>query len=219
MQSKNANLKLLISKYQVDNVMHTLSKSIIKKFEKKELVILSVMDGAAYLSVKLSQKMGKMGFNHCFHAICSSSYEGQVQLPKPKLFFGDIMKYKDFEVLIFDELFDTGNTFYEVKKALIDEYGFEENKITTCSVFAKDKKVNHPLPDFLGITIHDVWVVGCGLDDNGFSRYLEDLYAIPKSSELSHLESEHDRMFTDEEYYDKFYENGWYIPRTNPNSV
>lgn len=208
------NIKILVPKKQVSIIIEKLSKDIFTQFENKKLVIFPAMNGAAYLSTKLSKKIGQLGLNHCYHPIYSSSHEGPVKMDKPKLFFGDIMKYKDFEILIFDELFNTGNTFFITKKILVEEYGFDTNKIFTCSIFIKDKKVILPLPNFFGIKIHDVWTVGCGIDNNGYSRYLKDLYALPKPIDLSRFLTEHDIMFEDVKYYEKMFKGGLYICRT-----
>lgn len=205
------NWKLLIGESQVNEIIESLALKIKVAFKGMNFVIVPVMMGASYLCTDLSRALGRMNVHHVYHSISSSSYDGQVQT-ESKILLGDINKFKDLDVLIFDELFDTGKTFHEIKEILIKEHQFNAESIHTCAAFIKNKpEFKYDLPDIHGIYIPDVWVVGCGLDDNGYYRYLNSLYATPKIEELKHLCSKEDLMFEDENYYKSFFEGNKFV--------
>ena len=200
-------MKTLIKESQINQIVSNLAKKIAMEYKDRIFTLLAVMNGAAYLAVDLSRELGRLAIPHYFETVQCCSYKGQEQC-ETRIHVEDL-KLQSKNILLFDELFDTGKTFYEIKNKITSLHS--ECEIKTCVVFIKDKVFDYPAPDYVGIKIHDVWVVGCGLDDNGLCRYVTSLYAVPKSRELSHLKGEHDKIFEDQEYYESLFEDGLYL--------
>lgn len=194
-------MQILIKENQVKEIVKNLSTEIKDYFNGEEFTLIPIMNGAAYLSVDLSRELGGMGCDHHYTSVFYRSYEGQEQ--KSGKMYPEKLSISTKNVLLFDELYDTGDTISKVANEILLQY--PESNIKTAVVFLKNKKNVSTCPDFYGIKTHDIWLVGCGLDDNGLKRYLKDVYAIPKPIELSHLKSEHDDFFTNKEYRDSFY--------------
>jgi hypoxanthine phosphoribosyltransferase len=80
------------------------------------------------------------------------------------------------DVLVVDDIFDTGHTLLEVL-SFLDELG--PRSIRTAVLVLKEGKQQVNLrPDYVGFTIPDVFVVGYGLDYNDAYRNLPYLAAI-----------------------------------------
>lgn len=86
------------------------------------------------------------------------------------------LSVKDKDVYILDEIIDTGRTLLELKNTFINK-GAASVKL----VALLDKKSRREVdiePDFVGLEIPDVFVVGYGLDWSERYRDLPDIHAI-----------------------------------------
>ena len=195
-------MKVILREQQVTQVVKDLAIQIIDRYGSQPITIVPIMTGAAYLAVDLSRELGELGCDHHFHPVFCSSYQGQTQV-ETNIFLGNVNKLKGRHLILFDEIFDTGKTFFDIKEAIRAQ--IPEAPIQTCAAFFKVKE-QYPfeLPDLIGIRIHDVWMLGCGLDDLGSRRYLKELLAMPKAEGVPH--SEDDRMFTDESFYQSLFD-------------
>jgi hypoxanthine phosphoribosyltransferase len=80
------------------------------------------------------------------------------------------------DVLVIDDIFDTGNTLVEVLALLKD---FQPRSLRTAVLVLKRGKQQVSLrPDYVGLEIPDLFVVGYGLDYNDAYRNLPYLAAL-----------------------------------------
>jgi hypoxanthine phosphoribosyltransferase len=80
------------------------------------------------------------------------------------------------DVLVLDDIFDTGHTLQEVL-AFLDELGARSIR-TAVLVLKRGKQLVTLRPDYVGFEIPDVFVVGYGLDYNDAYRNLPYLAAL-----------------------------------------
>jgi hypoxanthine phosphoribosyltransferase len=80
------------------------------------------------------------------------------------------------DVLVIDDIFDTGHTLVEVL-ALLDRLGAKSIR-TAVMVLKRGKQQVELRPDYVGFEIPDVFVVGYGLDYNDTFRNLPYLAAL-----------------------------------------
>lgn len=145
-------------------------------------VLVCILKGAAYFTVDLSRELEALGARHTIYFVEASSYRGQEQQDTV-----DIMsqlvpeKLAGKEIILIDELYDNGKTMHTIHTHL--ERLFTDTIITTCVMFKKRRPVDeykYKLPDYTGMEVPNVWIVGYGLDDDGYGRGLVSLYAKPK---------------------------------------
>jgi hypoxanthine phosphoribosyltransferase len=92
----------------------------------------------------------------------------------------DLNKLKDKNVLIVEDIIDTGRTMVKLLE-LLDSYG--PKKIKVCSLLIKrTDNSNGYLPDYAGFSIPEKFVVGYALDLNEHFRDLEHICVIKKDS-------------------------------------
>ncbi len=175
------NWRLILYQDEIQQRISVLAGLIDKTLDGKDVVICSILKGAVYFTVDLSRAMK---LPHSVYFVDASSYEGQTQSDEVELLSLLVPeKFHQKHVLLVDELFDNGKTIHTVKQLLLsrDDLGLDGSDITTCVLFKKGKKTPFEPPDMVGFDdMLDVWYVGYGLDDNGLSRNLTDLYAVPK---------------------------------------
>ena len=107
-----------------------------------------------------------------------SSYVGEFSTGELKIKKDMSYDIKDMNVLIVEEIIDTGRTLALLKEKLL-ERGPKSLKI--CTAFDKpSRRVNDLKPDYNGITIPDEFIVGYGLDLDGKYRDFDDVRIVRK---------------------------------------
>lgn len=198
-----SNWKILVSEDTINTALANLCSHIKRDFAEI-LVIIGILNGAAYFLVDLSRGLRKFGFSHQVNFVRVSSYKDcQTAVDKSEitgLSNDELYALKDKHVLLVDELYDTGRTLHDVITYLDH---FHPRSIRTCVMFRKNKpNIKYDLPQYCGIdNLPDVWYVGYGLDDLGTKRELTTLYAVPKAEGLS--QTPDDRLFENEELFNQ----------------
>ena len=83
---------------------------------------------------------------------------------------------KNKNILLIDDILDTGQTLEAVKKAIV-KYG--PNSVKTCVLLDKpSRRIVDCNADYVGFQIENVFVVGYGLDFNNKHRHLGDIHTF-----------------------------------------
>ena len=107
-----------------------------------------------------------------------SSYVGEFSTGELKIKKDMSYDIKDMNVLIVEDIIDTGRTLALLKEKLLSR-GPKSLKI--CTAFDKpSRRVNDLKPDYNGITIPDEFIVGYGLDLDGKYRDFDDVRIVRK---------------------------------------
>lgn len=100
----------------------------------------------------------------------TSSYRDGENRGKLIINAGMLVDIADRDVLLVDDIFDTGNTLFEVIATLGE---FKPRSIRSCVLLHKDgRQMVEMQPDYIGFRIPDEFVVGYGLDYNDLYRNL-----------------------------------------------
>ncbi len=83
----------------------------------------------------------------------------------------------DEHVLLVDDIFDEGVTLKCIVEALS---AMHPASLKTCCLLDKDhdRKVSDFQVDFVGTTVEDRYIYGCGMDYHGYLRHLPGIYAL-----------------------------------------
>lgn len=160
---------------QILDACQTIAKSIVSKLDiNKSNVLLVVMDGAFIFGSDVS-RMLPTNFKLSIGSIKVKSYVGteskDIQLQGELPNFID----KDTNVIIVDDIFDTGKTLEFLVKYIQDETGAVVNSFAC--LLKKKNKCNNPeleskvLPGALEVEENE-FVIGYGMDVNGAFRNL-----------------------------------------------
>lgn len=82
------------------------------------------------------------------------------------------------DVLVLDDILDEGHTLAAIRDHLL---GSGASRVLSAVLADKDIGRSKPIkPDFVGVTLPDRYVFGCGMDVRGAWRNLPEIYAMKK---------------------------------------
>lgn len=153
-------IKVLISEEEVDARIRELGEKISKEYEGKQIHLICVLKGGVFFMCELAKKITvpvSMDF------MCVGSYgdgtksSGVVRLAKD---LDESIENK--EVLIVEDIIDSGNTLYYLMDVLRQR---KPASLRLCTLLDKpDRRVKDVHVDWTGFEIPDEFVVGYGLD-------------------------------------------------------
>lgn len=159
---------VLYSEKEIENIVNSLAKQIEKDYNGKEFVMVGLLKGSV---VFMSDLMKKVGLDFSIDFMVASSYgsstvsSGEVKIKKDMSMLVD-----GKDVLIIEDIIDTGNTLSFIAKYLKSK---NANSVKICTLFDKpERRVIDIKPDYIGFTIPDKFIVGYGLDYNEKYRNL-----------------------------------------------
>ena len=161
------NIKVLYSQEKIQERIEELAKEIDKDYKGKTLTVISILKGAVFFTVDLVTKMQTpIGLE----VMQVSSYEGTSSTQKinVKKDLDNSIEGKD--VLIVEDIIDTGYTLKYLK-----EYLISKNPNSLKIAVLADKKERRETDveiDYTGFVIPNKFVIGYGFDYNEKGRNL-----------------------------------------------
>jgi hypoxanthine phosphoribosyltransferase len=166
----------LITKEQIDRRLVELGREITRGIDGPpgNLVVVCVLKGALVFMADLIRHLPPL-------VTCDflrlSSYEGGTETTGTVRFDFDLTQpIKDRDVLIVEDIVDTGLTMSFLLKALEVR---QPRSLRICTLLHKPARTKKPVPiAHLGFTIPDRFVIGYGLDYEGRYRNLPYIAAL-----------------------------------------
>jgi hypoxanthine phosphoribosyltransferase len=165
--------RVLISEKCLKSRIEELAKEISKG--KKEIYAVCILNGAV---VFFSDLVRKIPSNVKFDFIKVSSYLNDSSTGKMKVEMEAGERVKGKEVLLIEDIVDTGRTLVFLKNYLLKK-GARSVKI--CALLDKPARRETEVKiDWLGFRIPNYFVIGCGLDFNQMGRNLPFVAIVKK---------------------------------------
>lgn len=173
---KDKDFELYLESDQLKSKLKDLGKVITADFLGEDLIVLGVLNGSFMVMADLVRAID-LPLKCEFLRI--SSYSGMETTEKVQSVLGLNIDISGKSVLIIEDIVDTGVSMDFLLEEL-KKYHPKRLAIATL-LFKKDAfRFNYPL-DYVGFEIPNKFVVGFGLDYDGFGRNLPDLYQISLS--------------------------------------
>ena len=168
--------ELLIKSEKIQSAISLIANKMNEDFKAETPIFLSILNGSFMFAADLFKQIN---FSCQISFIKLASYYESSTTGSVKELIGFNEDIKNKTVIILDDIVDTGITLeYIVKK--IKEMGPSGTKVA--ALFLKPeaytKKYNI---DYLGMKVPNEFLVGFGLDYNGFGRNYKDVYRLIKS--------------------------------------
>lgn len=107
-----------------------------------------------------------------------ASYQGTSSTGNVKQLIGLNQEIRDQHVIILEDIVDTGETLDTIMRQLS---GYLPASIKIASLLLKPDAYKKDIPiDYVGFKIPNDFIVGYGLDYNGFGRNYEDIYVLKR---------------------------------------
>ncbi|HJO94638.1 MAG TPA: hypoxanthine phosphoribosyltransferase [Victivallales bacterium] len=159
--------KVLVSEKKIEDRIKELGQQLAKDYKGKNLTIICVLKGCIPFVADLIRNIPIPFKIDVIHA---SSYINKESSGTVKILSQEILDIKDRDVLIVDDILDTGRTMLKIKQAF-EKY--QPKVIKTCVLLDKpSRRTENVKADYIGFEIPNAFVVGYGLDYNEYYRNL-----------------------------------------------
>ena len=157
---------------QIDRLAHELT---LEYAEKKPLFV-AILNGSFMFASDLFKAI-RFNAEICF--IKLASYKGTKSSGQVVSAIGLDETLKDRHVVILEDIVDTGRTLTHFLPELENQ---QPASLKLCILLHKPDAAVFPVqPDFIGFTIPNRFVVGYGLDYDGYGRNLPEIYQLAET--------------------------------------
>lgn len=160
--------RVLISENDIEKKLCDLGQKISECYGEEEVVVISILKGALVFTADLIRKLK---CDVVLDSMIVSSYgSGTSSSGKIKIVQDCREDLKDRNVLVVDDIIDSGNTLSQLYEFLKTR---DPKSLRTCVFLDKpSRRTVDYKPDFSGYEIPDAFVIGYGLDYDGKYRQL-----------------------------------------------
>lgn len=169
---EDKHFKPYISKEVIETAITRMVEEVKADLDENEVpFFIGIMNGSFVFAADFIRKFNRK----CEVSFVKlASYEGDTSTGTVKKLIGFNENLENRTVIILEDVIDTGTTL-EVIYDIFREHNVKQLKIATLlfksDVFRKALPIN-----YIGITIPDKFVIGYGMDFNGYGRELASIY-------------------------------------------
>ncbi len=177
------SIKILDKEFEVlinsEKIQDAVSKMAVKmnsEINNKEVIFIGILNGSFMFAADLFKQIN---FSCRITFLKVASYQGTSTSGVVKSLIGINENIKGKTVVVLEDIIDTGETLENILCQL-KGYQPESIKIATFLfkplAFIKSFKI-----DYVGFEIPNDFIIGYGLDYNGFGRNYPEIYSLVKS--------------------------------------
>jgi hypoxanthine phosphoribosyltransferase len=171
MQVFDKEFTLFISSEAIQNRINTLADELSANYAGKDPLFIVLLNGAFMFAADLIKNIS-LPCQVCFIKI--SSYQGMHSTGSVKQILGMEDDIENRHIIILDDIVDTGLTMKSVMQELVLK---NPASIEVATLLLKPETFGNQFDlTYVGFTIPNDFVVGYGLDYNGYGRNLKDIY-------------------------------------------
>ena len=153
------DIKVLITEQEIASRTRELAEQIQKDYNNEEIVIVCILKGATFFAVELAKRIDS---DTIIDFMKVSSYEGTESTGKINFTLDISEDITGKNVLIVEDIVDTGRTLAYVKKYLESK---NPKNVKICTMLnKKERRVIDLEPEYVAFDIPDKFVIGYGLD-------------------------------------------------------
>jgi hypoxanthine phosphoribosyltransferase len=168
--------EILIDRYTIQARIYKLAQQIARDYGQREFVLMPLLTGSI---IFVADFVRHLPVRMKIDVMAVSSYPGRATTNLgTRVLYPTTFDVQGKHVLIIDDILDSGRTIKSVCEVL-----HAQGAATVKSCVLLKKKLPAPPAieaDYIGFEIPDEFVVGYGLDFNGYYRNLPDLAILHK---------------------------------------
>jgi hypoxanthine phosphoribosyltransferase len=173
MKLNDKEFEIFISADEIADIVYRLADSVNRDFAEKNPFFIIMLNGAFVFAADLLRKITA---SHEVGFVSLSSYKGMQTSGQVKVYTAIPEKIKDRHVVILEDIVDTGVT---MDFFLSELSKFSAKSVSIVSLFVKPEVLQQKINvDYVGKEIENRFIVGYGLDYDGFGRNLDAVYVL-----------------------------------------
>ncbi len=165
--------EISIPSEEIQLKIEMMADEINKELKDRSVVFVVILNGAFMFASDLYKRItldSRISF------LKLASYAGTSSTGNIKQLIGLNESLKDKTAVVVEDIIDTGDTLDSILKQL---KGFEPAEIKIASLLHKPDSYGYEHKiDYLGFSIPNDFIVGYGLDYDGFGRNLQSIYTV-----------------------------------------
>ncbi len=171
--------RIFIPSMKIEESIAEVASKLNEDYKDKESpLFLSVLNGSFMFAGDL---LKNIDFQCEISFIKLSSYSGTATTGEIREILGLASPVQGREVIILEDIVDTGNTVVELYD-ILKKNGASTVKI--CTLLLKPDAYKKELPiDYVALRISNDFIVGYGLDYNELGRQYKDIYILDQSND------------------------------------
>ena len=162
-----------ISSADIDAAVARVAAEIMLEYRYDDPILLVTLNGAIVFAVDL---MKQLDFPCRISCVKISSYSGTESTGTINSLIGLNEDIRGKRILIPEDIVDTGRTYVHLHQ-MLTEAGAKDVRIATMTMKPDAYKADLPV-HYVGFNIPNKFVVGRGLDYDGYGRNLPDIYQV-----------------------------------------
>ncbi len=170
---KDKDFSIFIKSGAIDAAISKIAKSINNDVKNENPLFLVILNGAFMFAGDL---LKKVNINCNVSFVKLASYSGIQSTNQVVELIGLNEEIKGRSIVIVEDIIDTGKTLEVLLEKLKDK---EAARVRIAALLFKPEafKCNYPV-DYIGMKIPNDFIVGYGLDYDGYARNYPDIYKI-----------------------------------------
>lgn len=162
-----------LSASEIDKALTDIAEKINQKYRGKDPVFIGILNGSFIFAADL---MKKINFDCEISFVKVASYQGTKSTGHVRQLLGMDQDVSGRDVIILEDIIDTGNTIEAVNQIIS---GMGANSVAVATLLFKPEVYEKELPiEYVALEIKSEFVIGYGLDYNGFGRNLNEIYIL-----------------------------------------
>lgn len=172
-QVKDKKFVPYLTAAQIDEQIKRLGKELNNDYAGKRPLFIAILNGSFMFASDLFKELD------CEPEICFiklASYKGTKSTGNVITSIGLDASLKGREVIVLEDIVDTGKTLNEFLPQLHDQH---PASLKIVSLLHKPEALQYPIKiDYLGFSVPDKFLLGYGLDYDGLARNLREIYRL-----------------------------------------
>lgn len=166
-----------ISSEQIQEAITKVAQQMNTDLKDKDVIFLGILNGAFMFASDLFKQID-VECQITFLKV--ASYQGTTSSGKVKRLIGINENIENKTVVILEDIIDTGITMDYIIRQL---KGYEPAEIKVATLLLKPEALQKDVKiDYVAMEIPNDFIVGYGLDYEGFGRNLADIYTVVDNS-------------------------------------
>lgn len=170
---KDKEFESFITAAEIADINRALAAKINADFQDKEVLFIAILNGAFVFAADL---MRNITVKNTISFVKVASYEGLSSSGTVKKIIGLMDSLENRHVVIIEDIIDTGNTLDKLLPTLEAE---NPASLSLCTLLYKPDAFKASFDiKYIGKSIPPKFIVGYGLDYDGYGRNLAEIYQI-----------------------------------------